>query len=404
MPFFSKKKEPLQEKTTTESLPAEESIVPVALPSKPSEMTESKASEMTEDVKSVPTATLGEEGRVTENNSDSAIPKPPIASITDTTNLENNVTELPLIDAVSDNKPLDEVTTADAYLCHQPEATQPQLPADLPIGSQATIAEMTEAELQFLARLFKYGCLRTPQTGFSSYLLSMLDVVKGQHEAAWFHTSKSMEIYAQRNQIRVAEVKKRVLFKSAVNQAELPMILEQNDFLLALEQANKYQLWDWVSSYNPRKQRMLKIANGRKRGCLTPHLMAVLKGKTGKYGLLFDIISAAYEAFLPGERTAYYGEILTAYHNWLTAETIMENWLTKRQLYVAPANVGVALLLATNHDNMIGDLLEICENRAITTPIYFADKASFLVKPLSCWYSNVDQEQYPQFLTVRNQK
>lgn len=391
MLFTKKKPDTIQEKNVIQNVAADQILIPKPAPETGTQTTFS-----------MPTSD-GKEGVTAVNTGDNPATNSPLLDLPPAPNLAKNITAVPVTDTVVENKNLDKVPMTNADPSPNLEEKLPPISADSPLDLENKVPELSAEEAQFLAKIFQYGCLPTPPTGISAGLCSLLDNVKIQQADIWFHTPTSLELYARHCQIRIAEVRKKVLFKSAVNQAELPKILEQNQLLLSLEQTNKYQLWDWVSGYNPRKKRLLKIQKGGKHGCLTPHLVAILKGKLGKYGLIFDTISAAYEAFSPGERIAYYEEMLLAYHTWLNSKNL-EKWVQKRQLYVAPANIGVAILLSENQDNLIGDLLEICGHQDIKTPIYFTDKQSFLMKPLSCWYSHVDIENYPQFLTVRKNK
>lgn len=390
MLFSKKKPDTIPDKNITENVVTDQVFVPKS----PSESATPKTL-------SAPTS-AGKESETEVNIGNNPVINSPLLNAPPAPDLEKNTTAIPIMDTVTENKSLGKVPVADAYPPQNPEENQPSISADSPLDLGGKVPELCAEEIRFLTKIFKYGCLQTPPTGLSECLRSLLDKVKIQQEEVWFHTQKSLEIYARHCQIRIAEVRKKVFLKSAVTMSELPLILEQNNLLLTLEQTNKYQLWDWISAYNPRKKRLLKIQIGGKHRCLTPHLVVVLKGKTGKCGLIFDTISTAYEAFSPGERCVYYSEMLLSYHTWLNSENL-EKWLKKRQIYVAPLHIGIAILLAENADNLIGDLLEICENLDIKAPIYFTDKPSFLVKPLA-WYSHVDQEKYPQFLTIRNQK
>ena len=258
-------------------------------------------------------------------------------------------------------------------------------------SKEATVppSSVSAQELKFLSTLCRLGCLRySPEIEtFSS--VATLEKIEVEGKPILFHTPASIELYAAGSHIRVSELMKKALFPASLKTAEISQILDQNDILLAFEKSSKYQVWDWLSDVNPRRKCLLKIKkNSGKRGCLQPGLVVVLRDKREKYGLIFDTTSPIHEAFSPGEMACSCTHILTDYHAWLSVKSEVESWIKKRKLYLSPNNVGVAILLPSIYNGLTDELLQIGRELNITTPIYLADKKSFLEKPFSCWHSN----------------
>ncbi len=260
-------------------------------------------------------------------------------------------------------------------------------------------------DIRFLTFLVKYGCLSSSlremiladQSPLKPCLRSVLQIVSEKGNEIYFLTEKSLQLYLQATGIPARDVAGKILFCEHFPQERLTQILQEIEILLAFEMACQQEkdcfLFDWLSPYNPRKKRMLKIRKpDGKRGSLKPGPVVVVKKNEQKCCLIFDKISC-HSAFVPGERLAKFEAILKGYHGWLSAPEKVSQWVKKRGLYVSTEAVVVALLFPSEHKNMLHDLIHICEDLQINTAIYFADRNSFLEKPFTCWQACTSQER-----------
>ena len=265
-------------------------------------------------------------------------------------------------------------------------------------GTQNTFSN-DDLILCFLTTMLKYGCLTVrhvekifaKETSLPAVLKESLDIIPREGKECYFLTEKSLQLYMQTTGIARKELGKKIPFYEQFAKNNLSQILYEIDILLAFEnafrQGEKYLLFDWLSSHNPRKKKMLKIRKCKsKRGSLSPSPVIVLKKNEQKCCLIFDTLSC-HPALVPGEKLLKFITLIENYHFWLSQLEKIATWIKKRKLYVSVDSIAVMLLLPKEHGNILPDLIQICSDREIESQIHLAKYEDFLQAPLSCWHT-----------------
>ncbi|BBM87107.1 hypothetical protein [Candidatus Uabimicrobium amorphum] len=276
-------------------------------------------------------------------------------------------------------------------------AQQYQQPA---IEKSLEILQLSNSDKQIIYPLiFKYGCMTQKQAAkFLSkeaaenlVFDNNLQAVTHGDETILLHTKQSLELLADLTQDNYKELQKEALF-GVDDTNVLPSVIEELEVLLAYEkycQSHKqYQMFHWVSNFNPRKKRNLKIRRvDVKRGSLSPNFVLVLTKKDQCICVVFDFLPL-YNAYMLGERQEKYWDILRAYHLWLEDHENVAKWVKKNKLYVPVEEVCIGLIFPNGTQKLVENVFQKVKRQGVETKILLASKEDVLKKPTKCFYGN----------------